>query len=145
MAYKNKTEKREKPVITTYEKYVTNFEEGINELAKLHPYIAEVMQFNEGEEVNPYYASSCMFNAFNNNYPDIEFGKNALWALNISANRCILKTNHKITFGWRLKYKYDRNTRTSEIIDVCMVITAFGDDVLTDQDKMTENGWTIVK
>lgn len=128
-------------IVETFEKKFDVFSEGIKALGELHPYIGAIFGVEEGKKLSPYDAAGIMADELNAHFPDIEYGKNTRWSLNLSSTRCILKTSDRISFGWKLKYNYDRVNHITTITEVTIVITAFGTDVLNNQRTLTEDGW----
>lgn len=133
---KNKKTKKE---IRTYKKTFQSFSDGVEELKKISTVAVDIIgnAKNTPEEV-----SMAMFNAIADNFPTISNNGNVFWSINISTNRCIIKTDKKLSFGWKMKYDYDRETRTNSIFDIEFIITDFGcsNEI---SEKALRSGWSV--
>lgn len=125
----------------TYTKQFDTFKDGIDELKMMYPLFNEIITLNgEYDPLTPADAMACMTQTFMDNLPDVNENENLFWAINASATRCVIKTNHKISFGW----KYHYNTKADQkVYDVEFTITLLGpaDKILSASLK---NGWTVV-
>lgn len=138
--FNNQKQKHEKPEVKAYTKKVDTFKEAINELKSTYPLFNDILFFEEGEEITPLTASLKMMDTFNENFPSITDNVNHLFSINVSSTRCILKTDRRVSFGWKFKYHHDKETGVNEIYDVELMVTTFGTiDLLTP--VLENNGW----
>lgn len=129
-----------KPEVKTYSKKMDSFVDAIEELRNTYPFFNDILNFAEGEEITPKTASEKMLEEFDTNFPSVTDHRNQLYAINISSTRCILKTDKRVSFGWKFKYQYNNETETCDIYDVTLTVTTFGDvDLLTQ--VLDKNKW----
>lgn len=135
----SKQMKKEKFQIKTYTKEFETFEEGIKELMDLNPDILSILGTDVPE--SPAEAASRMFDCVASNFPNPETGENIFWSINLSANRCVIKTNMFISFGWKLKYtKAAEGEEKNTLTDISMQISLLKENKdLTD--NLTELDW----
>lgn len=125
--------------ITTYTKEFESFEDGINEMCDISTYINTIFS---GESVStPTEASKVLYDLVAENFPDVTEGKNMFWSINMAANKCVVKTNSYISFGWTLKYKRNPETKQNEISNIKMQIAILREDA--DITRLAnELGWS---
>ena len=114
-------ELRKNFVITTYKKSFDSFSAGINELREISEVAAKILGVEE--ELTPTTAAQKVMDEFANNFPSVEDGQNIFWSVDISASRCVIKTNDYVSFGWKYRYNRDRKTGETTISDIEMQIT----------------------
>lgn len=117
---------RQKKEIRTYTKQFDVFEDALSELLAISVTAAEII----GEGITtPDDASMQMFNYIANNYPTADNRRTLHNSINMSSTRCYVKTCNGVSFGWKLKYKYDRETATVSYNSIEMTIIDFNEDV----------------
>lgn len=127
--------------VSTYTKQYDIFENGIVDLRDLGGVFADIL-YVDGYEDTPDVAADKMLEAFQNHFPTVE--KNRFWSLNISSTRCMLKTDQKVSFGWKFKYRYDKESETTNISDIEFTITLFGDQGELEEN-LVNNGWVLLE
>lgn len=82
-------------------------------------------------------AMDMMLSIFTGHMPSYDTKKNMHYDVNLSANKCSLKTDRYISFGWFVKNDWEQNT--TEFI---FHVTVFGDKKeLIEQ--LLNNGWEV--
>ena len=145
---KQYTQKEKKPTmeIITFEKEFDDFGKGIKEMCEAHPYIRSIFEdaYYDTEDnpvpvenLNIDEVADLMFKEFDSNFPLIN-SNTERYSINMSANRCMLKTDKFIAFGYKFKYN-----NTGEVYDIVMTVTLFGKkkDNAGAFDKLEEMGW----
>lgn len=150
MAYDKKFNKSnnqnfKKKEIRTYTKCFQSFVDGINELTWISYVALEILNPDKVSELTsetPDSASMKMFNAIADNFPILDDRNTSAWSINLSSTRCTLKAGWEASFGWKLKYEYNRETRTKDIYDIEFFITDFNEsrDI---QDATSSYGWQL--
>ena len=161
--------KKTNPNVVTYQKTFTNFNDCFHELIKV-PNIERVLCYakidkidEEGNVIERYYDNSTMllsdaiyaistYLSQPENTPYLLGKKNIHTQSNISANRCFIKTEDSIGFGWSIKYHLEDNIEENSrrpikqaIIDQVFGTIIFynknvsGDDI----DILEQNGWNL--
>lgn len=127
-------------VVTTYKKTFDSFSAGIDELRTTCPLAATIL--GDGELTTTTSARK-LLGAFNDKFPCLESGENVFWALDISASRCLLKTNEHVSFGWKYRYTRDKETGKYSISEIEMQVTIMKqNDTITT--AATEAGWEAI-
>ena len=134
-------ELRKNFIITTYKKSFDDFSAGIDELRGMSSVVLDVL--GKEEELTPTTAAKKVMDSFANNFPSAEDGENIFWSVDISASRCMIKTDKHISFGWKFRYNRDRSTGECTISDIEMQITILRENQ-DITDEATANGWTAV-
>ena len=142
---RNKKPRTDKPVVKSFKKVFDNFEDGIRELQVMYPLFNEILHFSEDEAITTDEASSRMLDAFCNNFPSVY--SNQFWSINVSSNRCTLKTNKRITFGWKFSYHKvvspEYPDADVELKDIEFIINIFGDNEILE-DIIKDYQWDDV-
>lgn len=142
---RNKKPRTEKPVVKSFKKVFDNFEDGIRELQVMYPLFNEILHFSEDEDITTDEASNRMVDAFCNNFPSVYL--NQFWSINVSSNRCTLKTNKRIAFGWKFSYHKVVSTEYPdtdvELKDIEFIINIFGDNEILE-DIIKDYQWDDV-
>lgn len=166
----NKKGKRPNPNVVTYQKNFTNFNDAFREFIMI-PEIENVLKFaklqkfdDDGNLIKEYYDDSDMilsdatyaiasFLSQQDNVPYLFGKKNIHTQCNISSNRCFIKTEDSIGFGWNIKYHLEevddettsrRKTKQAVIDNVFCSVIIYNKEVMKDDiDTLIANGWTL--
>lgn len=134
-------EMRKNFVITTYKKSFDDFATGINELKGISSVAANILGVEE--ELTPTTASQKVMDAFANHFPSVESGENIFWSVDISASKCVVKTNEYVSFGWKYRYNKDRKTGKVTISDIEMQVTILRENPEVTK-AATDAGWKAI-
>ena len=136
MTQKNET-RRTKPTITTYKKTFEDFNQAIEGLKQQNEVIADILP---NDEYTIEEAGKAVLEAYSNNFPVLLEKKNIHWSLQLSSNRCSLKTSKSIAFGWDILYKIEDGQAIP--LSVSASITFFNDKF--DKDFIENCDWELV-
>lgn len=125
--------------ITTYKKEFDNFNDALKSLINVSPVIAEIFT----EDMTIKQASQRALELITDNFPSIEDGENIHYSINLSSNKCVIKTKDKISFGWLITYHLDKKEKVAVIDKVTATITTFGDAVVAFDSE--EEPWEITQ
>lgn len=136
---KKKNFEKKKKEVRTYSKMFQNFNDGLGQLMEICQVAYDII---EDADISPEEASSRMFNAIADNFPSIDDRNSSFWSINLSSTRCYIKTNLKVSFGWKFKYHYDVVSKYNVIENIEMTITDF-DESETIRAMAEEYDWQI--
>lgn len=87
-----------------YVKIYDNFINGLDAMLDICPVISELFrEVNEYPPVSIDNAMDIMLNIFTNHIPSFDTKNNMHYDISLSANRCSLKTDKFVSFGWYVK------------------------------------------
>lgn len=157
------------PNIVTYKKSFDDFNKAFYELIKI-PEVEEVLKLAKLQKtlddgtIEEYYDDSSMllsdatyaialYITLANNTPYLLGKKNIHTKCNISANRCFIKTENEVGFGWNIRYHLNevpdknnsRRMNWQAFIDqVTCSVVIYNKNMAKDQiDILEQNGWSI--
>lgn len=135
----NRNQRPPMNIVTYYSQPTDDFMKGIQEMRSGCDIIADIIPF-ENRTVDDVIES--ILDEFKYNVPSLETGEDLMWSMNISSTRCVLKTDKKISFGWKLKYDKVPGRKRKRIKEVVMQVTLFGDDMIEAFGaNYTDIGW----
>lgn len=131
---RNKVKIEQKKYIKTFD----SFSDGMNALLNSSSDIEDILsKVNESDRIFDIEgAKMAILDIFVNNMPSLNRRENLHYDISMSANKCSIKTDRFVSFGWYIK----RNGKNYEYI---FHITVFG----TNNDQLVEvlldNGWEV--
>lgn len=145
---KDNAKKVEKPKPIVFIKEVSTFKDAIMELKSIPGAMQQLIdniKMDEPTEKDALIAAQKeVVLLFSKNMPDITERLNVFWQLTLSSNRCFLKTEKYIGFGWDLKTPIN-NKGTKTIPTVLKVISYNELKTIDELNYLRENGWTEVQ
>lgn len=136
--FEKKTTERKAPVIETYTKEFDAFVFGLTDLKEVNETCESIL--SDASNIDE--ATNRMVDVFVHHLPSIAAHENTLWSINVASTRCILKTDQRIAFGWKIKYEKDAAGDTV-LTDIEFQVTLFGNtnDVVKTRTALENLGW----
>jgi len=151
--YNKKPQKVERFKPTTFRKNIVDIEMDnsgnvymdyiLTDLYNLCPEIKQFFDYESfGLEFDQLTADDCknmIINQFTQNVPEMKIGgENPFWSIQVSSNRCVVKTDKGFQFGWTLKIRRDNR---DEYEGIELSYTAFSPKALPDDTIVSRFGW----
>lgn len=112
---------RKKPEIQMFHKTFESFDDVLEEILlmpgqlsdDINNILEDFVGRNKLDELN-----FAIVDLFALKYPNIQLGENCFWALNMSYDRCFLKTGYYVAIGWIIEREYVNGNNEIKSIDV---------------------------
>lgn len=145
--FQGEKKRTEKPKPITFVKEINSFNDAIMELKSIPGVMSQLTDniiIDESSEKNTLSAAQKeMVLLFSKNMPDITERVNVFWQLTLSSNRCLLKTEKFIGFGWDLKIPV--NSKNGKTIPTTLKVISYNELKTIDEIVyLRENGWTEI-
>jgi hypothetical protein len=124
-----------------YVKVFDNFKTGMNEMINLSDDVCDLLRDVPGDWSNIEGAMDVMLKVFTDHMPSISDRTNMHYDISLSANKCSLKTDKYIAFGWYAKV--NRNEDNTISVSYIFHIIVFGDKKEALIRDISNAGWTV--
>jgi hypothetical protein len=124
---------------TKYIKTFQNFEDGIKEMINFSGDIDDLLRDSAYEIYNPDGAMAAVLEVFTSHMPSSITRENLHYDINLSANRCSLKTDRFLSFGWFIKSTRQQDN-TYKVEYIFQIIT-FGERQDALAESLLNAGW----
>ena len=138
----NFSKSTERPKVQIFTKKFDTFKDAWKELNKIPSAPATLLPAFCENDGNVTAAQNIFMNIFKDNMPNVEEGSNMFWSIGIAANRCYIKTNQYVGFGWDIEYAADKDTKQNVIKSVLLNFVSYNQfKTVNEINYVTENGW----
>lgn len=124
-----------------YVRTFDSFQAGMNEMINLSDDVCDLLRDVDGDWNNIDGAMGAMLQVFTDHMPSISDRSNMHYDISLSANKCSLKTDRYIAFGWYAKV--NKNEDKSISVNYIFHIIVFGDKKDALIRDITNAGWAI--
>lgn len=120
--------------ITTYQ----DFEDAMNELRSAITVANDLINFGEEDEVTVDTATESIIAAMAERVPRLIGKRNIHTSLSVSSNKCFIRTEEGIGFGWNCSYKVEDGQAVIECVDLIVTLYKPDNELV---DDLLSHGW----
>ena len=141
--FDNSKTKKKKIELKVYHKKVDTIYDAVNEFKCIPGIIEDTFaRLDLAESIDTCDVLNEMVLMFKEHLPYIEEGVNSFWQLNVSGDRCFMKTNRFIGFGWIINKKWNGNK--FDITSISLTVTSYNPYKTVDEiNALNGRGWEL--